>query len=164
MKIIWQSFCTFTTENVILSMQYSARFFISWIVSAVIMYVAFYVWHGVFLNDLNRITFSKTLFLVLAALVYLVISFVLYKTFESKILTKYIGSPMLKGVISGFGLGFVLFSIVTVLGISFTKNINLTYILADCVWQIIEQCLGGVIIALGKILIFEPIPEMLHRD
>jgi hypothetical protein len=39
------------------------------------MYVAFYFWHGVFLNDLNRITFSKVLFLGLAALVYLVISF-----------------------------------------------------------------------------------------
>jgi len=145
-------------------MQYSVRFFISWILAAVLMYVAFYVWHGVFLNDLNRITFSKALFLILAALVYLIISFVLYKTFESKLLSKYISSPMLKGVVSGFIFGFILFAVVTVLGISFTKNVNITYIMADCVWQIVEQIIGGVIIGLGKIIIFEPIPEMIHRD
>lgn len=145
-------------------MQYSVRFFISWIIAAVLMYIAFYTWHGIFLNDLNRITFSKTIFLVLAALVYLVISFVLYKTFESKFLTKYISSPMLKGIVSGFILGFILFAVVTVLGISFTKNVNMTYIVADCVWQIVEQILGGVIIGLGKVLIFEPIPDLIDRD
>jgi hypothetical protein len=137
---------------------------VSWIIAAVLMYVAFYFWHGVFLNDLNRITFSKGLFLGLAALVYLVISFVLYKTYESKLLEKYISHPMLRGIISGFMIGFVLFAVVTVLGISFSKNINVTYILADCAWQIAEQVIGGLIIGLGKILIFEPIPELIHRD
>jgi hypothetical protein len=137
---------------------------VSWIIAAVLMYVAFYFWHGVFLNDLNRITFSKGLFLGLAALVYLVISFVLYKTCESKLLEKYISHPMLRGIISGFMIGFVLFAVVTVLGISFSKNINVTYILADCAWQIAEQVIGGLIIGLGKILIFEPIPELIHRD
>jgi hypothetical protein len=63
-------------------MLYSFRFYVSWIVAAVLMYVAFYFWHGVFLNDLNRISFSKALFLSLAALGYLVISFILYITYE----------------------------------------------------------------------------------
>jgi len=128
------------------------------------MYVAFYFWHGVFLNDLNRISFSKALFLGLAALIYLVISFVLYRTYESKLLEKYISQPLLRGVVSGVFIGFILFALVTVLGISFTKNINLTYILADCAWQIVEQIIGGVIIGFGKIFIFEPIPELIHRD
>lgn len=145
-------------------MHYSVRFFISWIVAAVLMYIAFYCWHGLFLNDLSRISFSKGIFLSLAALVYLVISFVLYKTYESKFLGKYISSPILKGVVSGFILGFILFALVTVLGISFTKNINMTYIIADCVWQIAEQIIGGFIIGLGKVLIFEPIPELIDRD
>jgi len=61
-----------------------------------------------FLNDLNRISFSKALFLTLAALVYLVISFLLYRTYESKFIGKYIPHPLLRGVISGFLL--VLFS------------------------------------------------------
>jgi hypothetical protein len=128
------------------------------------MYVAFYFWHGVFLNDLNRISFSKVLFLSLAALVYLVISFLLYRTYESKLLSKYISHAILRGVVSGFMIGFVLFALVTVLGISFTKNINFTYIIADCAWQIAEQVIGGVIIGLGKLIIFEPIPELIHRD
>lgn len=145
-------------------MLYSFRFYLSWILAAVLMYVAFYFWHGVFLNDLNRISFSKVLFLSLAALVYLVISFILYRTYESKLLSKYISHVILRGVVSGFVIGFVLFSLVTVLGISFTKNVNFTYILADCAWQIAEQVIGGVIIGLGKLIIFEPIPELIHRD
>ncbi|MBC7696636.1 MAG: hypothetical protein H7141_14460 [Burkholderiales bacterium] len=128
------------------------------------MYVAFYFWHGVFLNDLNRISFSKVLFLSLAALVYLVISFILYRTFESRLLQKHIAQPVLRGLVSGVFIGFILFALVTVLGISFTKNINITYIMADCVWQIVEQIIGGLIIGFCKVIIFEPIPELIHRD
>ena len=145
-------------------MLYSVRFYISWIVSAIVMYLAFYLWHGVFLTDFSKIEFSKTLFLLLAALVYLVISFVLYRTYESKLLSKYISSPMMRGIVSGIMLGFVLFAIITVLGISFTKNVNLTYILVDCAWQIAEQVIGGLVIGLGKVLIFEPTPEMIRKD
>lgn len=145
-------------------MLYSVRFYLSWIIAAVLMYVAFYFWHGIFLNDLNRISFSKVLFLSLAALVYLVISFVLYRTFESRLLQKYISQPILRGVVSGLFIGFILFALVTVLGISFTKNINITYIMADCVWQIVEQIIGGLLIGLGKVIIFEPIPELIHRE
>ncbi len=145
-------------------MLYSVRFYISWIVAAIFMYSAFYGWHGLFLNDLTRISFSKPLFLGLAALVYLVISVVLYRIYESKLLAKYIHSAMLRGVVAGFGLGFILFSVVTVLGISFTKNVTMEYIIADFAWQISEQMLGGVVIGLGKVLIFEPIPELMHKD
>jgi hypothetical protein len=89
------------------------------------MYVAFYFWHGVFLNDLNRISFSKVLFLGLAALVYLVISF--YPYIELTNLNYYqniLVIAIFRGVVSGFMIGFVLFALVTVLGISFTKNIK----------------------------------------
>lgn len=127
------------------------------------MYGAFYLWHGIFLNDLKSITFPKFIFLGLAALVYLAISYVLYRTYESKIFTKLFFYPMFRGVASGFCIGFLLFSFVTVLGISFTKNINLTYILADCAWQIIEQIIGGVVIAFGKIMIFEPNHDLIQE-
>lgn len=143
-------------------MKYSFRFFISWLLSAVVMYSAFYVWHGLFLNDLERVSFSIPVFLILSALVYLVISFVLYKIYESTFLTQKIHDPLLKGVITGFLLGFCLFAFVTVLGISFTKNISITYILADFVWQISEQIIGGLIIGLGRLIIYEPVHESLH--
>lgn len=142
----------------------TVRFYVSWLMSAIIMYGAFYVWHGIFLNDLNRITFSKTFFLILAAFVYFIVSLVLYKLFESNFLDKHIQHPVLKGLVCGIILGFFLFALVTVLGISFTKNITMEYILLDLVWQISEQALGGVIIGLGKVLIFDPIPEMARRN
>lgn len=145
-------------------MHYSFRFFLSWILASIIMYGSFYVWHGIFLNDLNRITFPISIFLILAALVYLVISFVLYKTYESKLLNKYISGPMLRGVVSGIIIGLIMFSIVSVLGISFTKNINIKYLIADCLWQLAEQIIGGTVIGLGKILIFEPSAELVHSD
>lgn len=143
-------------------MIYSLRFYVSWILAAVVMYVAFYFWHGVFLNDLNRINFSKILFLFLAALVYLVVSFVLYKTFEASFFHKYIAHPLVRGAVSGFIIGFVLFSIVAVLGISFTKHVNATYLLADFAWQIAEQVLGGIIIGFGKLFIFERMPDRVN--
>ena len=145
-------------------MLYSFRFFISWIVSAVIMYSLFYVWHGVFLNDLDKISFNIVLFLLLASLVYLVISFVIYRTYESSLLKKYITKPMSRGVVSGIMVGFVLFAIVSVLGISFTHAVNTKFIIVDCAWQIIEQIVGGLIVGLGKMMIFEPNSEDLVHD
>jgi hypothetical protein len=123
------------------------------------MYAAFYFWHGVFLNDLNNITFSKALFLLLAALVYLVISYVLYRVYEMRLLNKFVSSTFFRGILSGIILGFILFAIITVLGISFTRHMNMKYMMADCAWQIAEQVLGGLIISLGKGLLFEPTPE-----
>ncbi len=143
-------------------MLYSFRFYVSWIASAILMYVSFYCWHGLFLTDLNRISFSLPLFLVLAALVYIVISFILYRTYESKLLDKYFHNNMIRGVVSGIMIGFILFAIVAVLGVSFTKQVNKTYLLADCAWQIAEQIIGGVVIGLGKSIIYEPKAELHH--
>lgn len=143
-------------------MLYSFRFYVSWIASAIIMYISFYCWHGLFLTDLKQISFSLPLFLILASFVYLIISFVLYRTYESKLLNNYFHNPLFRGVISGILIGFILFAIIAVLGISFTKNVNKTYLMADCAWQIAEQIIGGVIIGLGKAIIFEPTEELHH--
>jgi hypothetical protein len=144
-------------------MQYSVRFYISWIVAAIIMYSAFYAWHGLFLNDLERITFPKGIFLGMAALVYLVISYVLYRAYNSR-LTARITSPFLRGMVVGVGLGFILFAVITVLGISFTKNMNMTYLVADCAWQMVEQCLGGIVVCVVQFLVFEPHPEFIEHN
>lgn len=140
-------------------MQYSFRFFVSWILSAVFMYAAFYFWHGIFLNDFSNITFSKTLFMLLAALVYLVISFIVYRVYEMRLLNQYVPSTLLRGILSGLLVGFTLFSVITVLGISFTKHMTMTYMLADCLWQMAEQVIGGIIISIGKAVLYEPKPE-----
>jgi hypothetical protein len=53
---------------------------------------------------------------------------------------------------------------VAVLGVSFTKQVNTTYLLADCIWQVVEQIIGGVVIGFGKLFIFEPTHDMRHAD
>lgn len=145
-------------------MQFSVRFFISWITASVLMYVAFYMWHGIFLNDLNRLSFPKLFFLILAAFVYLVISFIVYSVYEMKFLDKHFTNLiLLRGVLSGVIVGFILFSIITVLGISFTKSFSLPHLLMDFSWQIIEQIIGGLVIGFGKMFIFEPKPELIKK-
>lgn len=144
-------------------MQYSVRFFVSWIVAAVFMYSAFYAWHGLFLNDLNSLSISKPVFFGLAALVYLAISYVLYRAFYSKLTAK-ITSNVLRAILIGTAFGFMIFAMITVLGISFTKNVTFTYLVADCIWQLVEQCVGCLVICVCHFLIFEPGPEFLEQN
>lgn len=139
-------------------MRYTARFFISWILGAIAMYSAFYVWHGIFLNDFKQIQFPFIWFLVLAAFAYLVISFLVYRVFETSWL-KHFHSLVLRGFIAGVTVAVSLFAIMTVLHISFTKNVTSTYLITDFFWQIIEQSIGASVIVLGKQFIYEPEPE-----
>ena len=102
------------------------------------MYVAFYVWHGVILNDFKQIQFPIVWFICLSAFAYLVISYLLYRVFETKLLD-FFDNLLLRGFISAVVVGVSLFAIMTVLHISFTKNMTSTYLITDFFWQIIEQ-------------------------
>ncbi len=136
-------------------MRYTLRFYLSWILGAVAMYVAFYVWHGLVLNDFKQIQFPIVWFVILSAFAYLVISFILYRVFETKILN-YFDSILFRGFLAALIVGASLFAIMTVLHISFTKNVTSTYLITDFFWQIIEQSVGALFIVLGKQFIFEP--------
>ncbi|HWY10286.1 MAG TPA: hypothetical protein VN026_03120 [Bacteroidia bacterium] len=136
-------------------MRYTLRFYLSWILGALAMYVAFYVWHGVVLNDFKQIQFPIVWFVILSAFAYLVISYVLYRVFETKILS-YFDSTIFRGFLTALIVGVSLFAIMTVLHISFTKNVTSTYLITDFFWQIIEQSVGALFIVLGKQFIFEP--------
>ncbi|MBN8692860.1 MAG: hypothetical protein J0L69_06665 [Bacteroidetes bacterium] len=139
-------------------MRFTVRFFISWILGAIAMYSAFYVWHGIFLNDFKQIQFPFVWFVLLSAIAYLVISFIIYRVFETNWI-KNIHSVVLRGFLSGLIVAVSLFAIMTVLHISFTKNMTSTYLITDFFWQIIEQSIGATIIILGKQFIYEPEPE-----
>ncbi len=62
----------------------------------------------------------------------------------------------MRGFISALIVAVSLFAIMTVLHISFTKNMTTTYLITDFCWQIVEQSIGAVFIVLGKHYIFEP--------
>ncbi len=132
------------------------RFVISWVISAIIMYSAFYCWHGILSNDFYKIQYPKGIFLILAALVYIVISFVLVKFFDYKLIRNKIKNLFLRAIVIGSLLGFLLFSISIVFGIGFSSSYSLQIFLVDAFWQIFEQILGGLVIALAHVFIFIP--------
>ena len=107
-------------------MRYTLRFFLSWIIAAVFMYVAFYVWHGVVLNDFKQIQFPIVWFVVLSAFAYLVISFLLFRVFETKIIS-YFDNIFMRGFISALIVSVSLISgngIIPILSLCYLNLIN----------------------------------------
>jgi H+/Cl- antiporter ClcA len=132
------------------------RFFISWIVSSLVMFLLSYLWHGVFLTDFSRLSYPKEIFLVIAALVYLIIGFVVSKAIDAKVLEKHFKrKPFIRGVISGAVLGFVLFLISTVVGVSFSTGPKLENLLLDVCWQVVEQAVGGLSVGVVHFFVFD---------
>jgi H+/Cl- antiporter ClcA len=132
------------------------RFFISWIASSIVMFLLSYVWHGIFLTDFSRLSYPKEIFLIIACLVYLIIGFVVAKAIDVKFLEKYFKrKPIIKGAIAGAAIGFALFLISTVVGVSFSTGSKLENLLLDVSWQVIEQALGGAVVGIAHIFVFD---------
>lgn len=118
------------------------RFFLSWILSAVVMFSLSYLWHGVILNDFERLTYPRVTFLSLAALVYLGIGLSLAALNSLIVINK---KSIFKGIITGVILGFFIYLITFVLGISFNSTPKFAYLALDAGWQIFEQGMGGLL-------------------
>jgi membrane protease YdiL (CAAX protease family) len=132
------------------------RFTIAWIVSAIIMYSAFYCWHGILSNDFYKIQYPKGIFMFLSALVYIIISFILVKSFENKHVRKKIKNLHVRAVTVGGILGFILFALTSVIGIGFSSTYSTQILIVDFIWQITEQTLGAFIVAFAHIFIYAP--------
>lgn len=153
MNRILQYLCTIVSRYTMLT----KRFLISWIASSMVMFGLSYFWHGVFLTDFSRLTYPKEIFLFFAVFVYLVIGFVAAKAIDVKLLeTKFKRKPILKGLISGACLGFTLFVMTYVIGVSFSTGSKLENLLLDGCWQTIEQGIGGVVVGLAHFFVFDP--------
>lgn len=122
-------------------------FFSVWLVSSIMMYGLSFVWHGVLLNDYMSIKYPMWMYFTLAAVVYLVIGFVLtylyHYTYTHRI--KY------KGMLLGACLGFFIYLMAFVLGVSFNPN-SLEHTVVDFLWQMFEQGVGGA--AIGAVMRF----------
>ena len=133
------------------------RFFISCLVSSLIMFLLSYVWHGLVLTDFSRLSYPKQLFLFFAAIVYVMIGFVVSKAIDIKILDKrFKRKPVLRGLISGALCGVAFFLVATVVGVSFSTGSKLENMMLDITWQVIEQSIGGVVVGLVHIFVFDP--------
>ena len=128
-------------------------FLVPWIFSALVMYVLSYLWHGIFLTDLEELTIPLGLYFVLAAIVYLAIGFALTLFVDQALLHGWIelksGFPIVSFLFAGV-LGFLLYLLVFVLGISFSAS-EAKHVLVDILWQVAEQGIGGACVALGII-------------
>jgi hypothetical protein len=136
-------------------MKIGSRFFLSWIFSAVVMFTLFYIWHGIFLNDFKRIQFPISWFITFATLIYLIFGAGIYFLYEAQIMKKF-DNFFLRGIITGLVAGFVLFMIATVVNISLTKNLSMKHLMVNCVWQMTEQTIGAIVVALFKVFVREP--------
>ncbi len=136
---------------------FTKRFNISWIGSSLVMFALSYIWHGLFLTDFSRLSYPKELFLVFASFVYLIIGFIMAKAIDVKFLENHFKrKPIIKGAVAGAALGFTLFIISTVVGVSFSTGSKLENLLLDVCWQVIEQSFGGVAVGLAHFFIFDP--------
>lgn len=101
-----------------------------------------YLWHGVLLNDYTRLDVPVPLYLALSAIVYLILGGVL--TF----LYHYTQTHAMryKGLLMGSCLGFFIYLIAFVLGVSFNQTSTI-HVVVDFVWQMVEQGVGGAFIA-----------------
>jgi H+/Cl- antiporter ClcA len=136
---------------------FSKRFFISWISSSLVMFLLSYAWHGLFLTDFDRLTYPKGIYLIFAALVYMLIGFVVARAIDYKGLEKnFKRKPLLRGLISGAACGIAFFLIATVVGVSFSTGSTLENLVLDITWQFIEQGLGGLAVGVVHIFVFDP--------
>ena len=136
----------------------TSRFFLSWIISSLFMFGLSYVWHGIVLNDLQRLSYPREIFLTGSIITYLILGFLLTRIYSMKFPKKIAKKPFLRGVISGAGLGAAAYIVSLVIGVSFNSELTPQYILFDLLWQTTEQTAGGIIVALVYISIYEGNP------
>ena len=129
------------------------RILLPWLLAAMLMYGLSYVWHGVVLNDLAELRIPLPLYMTLAGLVYLVIGLGMTLFTHTAIMHEWIslrGGFPFKSALLGAAVGFFVYLMVFILGMSFAKH-EVQHAVVDILWQMLEQGLGGLVISLGII-------------
>lgn len=140
------------------------RFFLSWLLSSLIMFGLSYLWHGVILNDFARLQYPKEIFLTGSVITYLILGFLVTKIFLMKFPAAIAKKPLTRGMISGALLGIATYIVTLVVGVSFSTTLKTEYILFDMAWQAVEQMIGGITVAFIYISIYEGNPmEVITR-
>ncbi len=124
-----------------------------WLFSTVVMYGISYIWHGIALTDLEELTIPKTLYFLLALLVYSVIALTLTIGIQKAIQYEWISLRSafpFYSILIGAAVGFFAYLVIFVLGISFAKN-GMVHVMVDVLWQMFEQGMGGLAVSLGII-------------
>ena len=116
-----------------------------WLIGAASMALASFGWHGWLLNDIARLELPLVTIVPVFALAYLLIGFVLTSLCVRIELD--IPSPV-KGLLIGGVLGFFLYLVAFLMGLSFQDAAASEHLLFDFAWQMIEQGIGGLVVGL----------------
>lgn len=139
-------------------------FSLSWILSSLIMFGLSYIWHGVVLNDFERLVYPREIFLTGSIITYLILGFLVTRMFLMQFPKQLATKPLLRGMLSGALLGLATYIVTLVVGVSFSTTLTTQYILFDMCWQAIEQMMGGITVAFVYISIYEGNPmEIITR-
>ena len=135
----------------------SKRFIRALLLSAAIMCAASYFWHGIILTDFVRLNRSKGKLLSLSAMISVIIAYVMIKLYDLEFLDRHFRKqPLFRGLLVGAACGLVYFIISTAIGFSFNTSTNIQNHLVDVIWQIFEQSLGGLVISMVYIAMYDP--------
>jgi len=129
------------------------KLLLSWLLSSAVMFGLFYLWHAYLLTDIHDVEYSITLFLILTGIVYLLLGGALYGILNYLVTNKlfdFNNKFPWKSMLVGAILGFSVYLITFILGLSFSPH-GLEHILVDFVWQMFEQAMGGLVVALAFI-------------
>lgn len=137
---------------------------LGWIFSSILMFGLSYLWHGIILNDYARITYPMGVYMVSAGIVYLVIGFLLSRIFIAEFLDRFTEKAIPRGLMAGSVLGIIVYMVALVVGVAFTPGLDMKYLLLDVAWQAIEQSIGGLIVGLVYIFVFEFIPQPVEEE
>jgi uncharacterized membrane protein len=128
------------------------------------MFSLSYLWHGVFLNDLQRISYPKEIFFTGAIITYLILGFLVTKIYLLNFPKAIASRPLLRGLLSGAFLGIATYLVTLVTGVSFSSELTVENILFDILWQTAEQTFGGITVAFVYIYIYDGNPvEVITR-
>lgn len=128
-------------------------FLLPWLLASVVMYALSYLWHGIALTDLKELKIPLGLYMVLSALVYLLIGLGVKLAVHHAIVHEWISLKRafpLSSMAIGAAIGFVVYLIVFILGMSFASR-DAMHIAVDILWQMVEQGVGGLMVSLGVI-------------
>ena len=125
------------------------------------MFGASYLWHGIFLNDLERLTYPREIFLTGSVITYLILGFLVTKIYLMKFPNVIAKKPLVRGIISGASLGIATYIVALVIGVSFNSALTPQYMLFDILWQTVEQTVGGIVVGMIYISIYDGNPVVI---
>lgn len=124
-----------------------------WLLSTAVMFGLSWVWHGIVLSDFQELTVPHWLYLTLAAVVYVVLglaqTILTHKAVQYEWISLKKAFPFMAMLLSA-AVGFFVYLVIFVLGMSFAKH-GMAHVVADVIWQMFEQAIGGLMVSLGII-------------